>query len=63
MVAEHDDIDGPRKKLAQLLKSTNELTLNEVQRQLGVPIQSTVSQPVTQHKLSDYEKIVEETTR
>lgn len=63
IAAEHDDIDGPRKKLAQLLKSTNELTLDQVQRQLGVPIQSTVSQPITQHKLSDYEKIVEEATR
>jgi len=63
MAAEHDDIDDPRKKLAQLLKSGRELTLDQVQRQLGIPVQTPAPQTVVQHKLADYEKIVSEASR
>lgn len=63
MAAEHDDIDAPRKKLAQLLKSGRELTLDQVQRQLGITVQAPAPQTVVQHKLADYEKIVSEASR
>ena len=63
MAAERDDIDDPRKKLAQLLKSGRELTLDQVQRQLGIPVQAPAPQAVVQHKLADYEKIVSEASR
>lgn len=63
MAAEHDDIDDPRKKLAQLLKSGRELTLDQVQRQLGIAVQAPAQQAVVQHKLADYEKIVSEASR